>query len=98
MVVAGGDATNDADVDAGTGGGFVVRVRRGGNGIAPLEDLLMLLDRESRRGYGNAARHHVARHHVAHDLGISERTVRRRRDRTLNALRQASDAYLATVA
>ena len=53
----------------------------------------MLLDRESRRGYGNAARHHVA-----HDLGISERTVRRRRDRTLNALRQASDAYLATVA
>jgi len=93
MVVAGGDATNDADVDAGTGGGFVVRVRRGGNGIAPLEDLLMLLDRESRRGYGNAARHHVA-----HDLGISERTVRRRRDRTLHALRQASDAYLASVA
>jgi hypothetical protein len=65
----------------------------GGHGIAPLQDLLMLLDLESRRGYGNAARHRVA-----HDLGINERTVRRRRDRTLHALRQASDAYLATVA
>lgn len=65
----------------------------GGHGVAPLQDLLMLLDLESRRGYG-----HAARHHVAHNLGINERTVRRRRDRTLHALRQASDAYLATVA
>ena len=65
----------------------------GGHGIAPLQELLMLLDLETRRGYG-----HAARHHVAHDLGINERTVRRRRDRTLHALRQASDAYLATVA
>ena len=65
----------------------------GGHGIAPLQDLLMLLDLEARRGYG-----HAARHHVAHDLGINERTVRRRRDRALRALRQASDAYLATVA
>ena len=65
----------------------------GGHGVAPLQDLLMLLDLETRRGYG-----HAARHHVAHDLGINERTVRRRRDRTLHALRQASDAYLATVA
>jgi hypothetical protein len=65
----------------------------GGHGIAPLQDLLMLLDLESRRGYG-----HAARQHVAHDLGINERTVRRHRDRALDALRQASNAYLATVA
>jgi hypothetical protein len=53
----------------------------------------MLLDLESRRGYG-----HPARHHVAHDLGINERTVRRRRDRALDALRRAGDTYLAIVA
>ena len=65
----------------------------GGHGIAPLDDLLMLLDLERRRGYGTGTRHRVA-----HDLGINERTVRRRRDRALTALRNASDAYLATVA
>jgi hypothetical protein len=53
----------------------------------------MLLDLERRRGYGNGTRHCVAR-----DLGINERTVRRRRDRALTALRQASNDYLATVA
>jgi hypothetical protein len=65
----------------------------GGHGIAPLQDLLMLLDLERRRGYGTATRHRVA-----HDLGIHERTVRRRRDRALTALRDAKDAYLATAA
>ena len=65
----------------------------GGHGIAPLDDLLMLLDLERRRGYGTGTRHRVA-----HDLGINERTVRRRRERALTALRNASDAYLATVA
>ena len=53
----------------------------------------MLLDLERRRGYGTATRHRVA-----HDLGINERTVRRRRDRALAALRQAGPAYLAAVA
>jgi hypothetical protein len=65
----------------------------GGHGIAPLEDLLMLLDLERRRGYGTGTRHRVA-----HDLGVNERTIRRRRDKALTALREASDAYLATVA
>ncbi len=65
----------------------------GGHGIAPLRDLLMLLDLEQRRGYGTATRHRVA-----HDLRVNERTVRRRRDRALTALRHASDAYLAEVA
>ena len=65
----------------------------GGHGVAPLQDLLMLLDLEQRRGYGTATRHHIA-----DDLGINERTVRRRRDRALAALRQARPAYLAAVA
>ena len=65
----------------------------GGHGVAPLQDLLMLLDLERRRGYGTATRHRVA-----DDLGINERTVRRRRDRALTALRQAGPTYLAAVA
>jgi hypothetical protein len=65
----------------------------GGHGVAPLQDLLMLLDLEQRRGYGTATRHRVA-----HDLGINERTVRRRRDRALTALRHAGPVYLASVA
>ena len=65
----------------------------GGHGVAPLQDLLMLLDLEQRRGYGNATRHRIA-----DDLGINERTVRRRRDRALAALRQAGPTYLAAVA
>ena len=56
-------------------------------------DLLMLLDLERRRGYGTATRHRVA-----NDLGINERTVRRRRDRAIAALRQAAPTYLASVA
>ena len=65
----------------------------GGHGVAPLEDLLMLLELERRRGYGTATRHRVA-----HELGVNERTIRRRRDRALTALREAGDDYLATVA
>ena len=61
--------------------------------VAPLQDLLMLLDLEQRRGYGTATRHRVA-----DDLGINERTVRRRRDRALAALRRAGPTYLAEVA
>jgi hypothetical protein len=65
----------------------------GGHGVAPLQDLLMLLDLEQRRGYGTATRHRVA-----HDLGINERTVRRRRDRAITALRAVRWEYLATAA
>ena len=65
----------------------------GGRGVAPLQDLLMLLDLERRRGYGNATRHRIA-----NDLGINERTVRRRRDRAITALREAAPSYLASVA
>ena len=53
----------------------------------------MLLDLERRRGYGTATRHRVA-----NDLGINERTVRRRRDRAIAALRQAAPTYLTSVA
>ena len=35
---------------------------------------------------------------VANDLGINERTVRRRRDRAIAALRQAAPTYLTSVA
>ena len=65
----------------------------GSHGIAPLEDLLMLLDLERRRGYGTGSRQRVAQ-----ERGINERTIRRRRDKALTALREASDAYLANVA
>ena len=65
----------------------------GGHGIAPLQDLLMLLDLEHRRGYGTATRHRVA-----DDLGVNERTVRRRRDRALASLRDAKQKYLAEAA
>ena len=65
----------------------------GGNGIAPVEDLQMLLDLERHRGYGTATRHRVAQ-----DLGVNERTVRRRRERALTAIRVAADAYFSSVA
>ena len=65
----------------------------GGHGVAPLQDLLMLLELERRRGYGTATRRRVAG-----DLCINERTVRRRRDRALNSLREARWEYLATAA
>ena len=65
----------------------------GGHGIATPEDLLMLLDLERRRGYCSDIRHKVA-----NELGVNERTVRRRRDRALTAVREARGYYLATVA
>ena len=52
----------------------------------------MLVDLECTRGHGIGARHLIA-----HDLGVDERTVRRRPDRTPRALRNAGPAYLAEV-
>ena len=83
------DAEND-DVDIDV---IDMLLWAGEHGIAPLQDLQMLLDQERRRGYGTATRHRVA-----NDLGINERTVRRRRDRALTSLRDARWAYLATAA
>ena len=57
--------------------------------IAPPEDLALLVELERHRAYGTATRHRVA---VA--FGINERTLRRRRDRTLTALRAAALEYL----
>jgi hypothetical protein len=62
-------------------------------GVATIEDLRLLLELERCRGYGRAAGKQVAA-----AFGISEKTVRRRRDRTLGALRAGTDAYLAEVA
>lgn len=59
------------------------------NGVASRADLMLLT--EVYRGRG-------ARCRVAAEWGLSERTVRRRRDRTLAALRGAADRYLAEVA
>lgn len=58
-------------------------------GIASRRDLALLVDLEYERGYGTAARHRVAA-----SFGINERTLRRRRDRTLAALRLAAEDYL----
>jgi hypothetical protein len=57
--------------------------------IAPPEDLALLVEFERHRGYGTAARHRVAA-----AFAINERTLRRRRDRTLTALRAAVPRYL----
>ena len=62
-------------------------------GVAPAEDLRLLLALEHHRGYGARA---GAR--VAAAWGVNQRTVRRRRDRTLRKLRQAAGAYLAEAA
>lgn len=80
-------AIND-DVDLGDLLAWAART-----GVAIREDLRLLLELERHHGYGNAARHRVAA-----DFGINERTVRRRRDRTLAALRAAGAAYLAAAA
>ena len=58
-------------------------------GIASRRDLALVVELEHQRGYGTAARHRVAA-----SFGINERTVRRRRDRTLAALRLAVEDYL----
>lgn len=61
--------------------------------VAPSADLTLLLElaRSVEDGPG-------ARERVAQVRGVNERTVRRRRDRTLTALRGASGRYLSAVA
>lgn len=59
------------------------------NGVASRADLMLLTEVFGGQG---------ARCRVAAEWGLSERTVRRRRDRTLAALRGAADRYLAEVA
>ncbi len=54
------------------------------------DDLRLLVESEQRRGAFQAA--------AAHSLGISERQIRRRRERTLRALRDLAPVYLAAVA
>jgi hypothetical protein len=54
------------------------------------DDLRLLVESEQERGGFQAA--------AARTLGISERQVRRRRQRALSALRNIAPAYLATVA
>lgn len=56
-------------------------------------DLRLLVELERSRGYRNHARDQVAA-----AFGINERTVRRRRDRALAALRAATGEYLRAVA
>jgi hypothetical protein len=65
------------------------------HGIASEADLRLLLELARQRdlGYG-----HGGRLAVAARYGVDERTIRRRRDRTLAALRAARPAYLAAVA
>ncbi len=62
-------------------------------GVVPARDVALLLDVERTREHGGPAQLRVAA-----AWGINERTLRRRRDRALTALRQASDAYLAACA
>ena len=57
--------------------------------VAGADDLRMLVSLHERAGYGTGARHRVAA-----EFGINERTVRRRRDRTLTALRAAGPRFL----
>lgn len=56
-------------------------------GVAPPNDLVMLL--LSERAPAGPSRHAVAR-----EFGVHERTLRRRRSRTLSVLQAASDRYL----
>ncbi len=57
------------------------------------DDVALLVEFERARGYGARARQRVSAAH-----GIHERTLRRRRDRTLAALRQAGASYRSAVA
>lgn len=58
-------------------------------GLVSRDDVRLLVEFERRRGYGQHARHHVAAR-----FGINERTLRRRRHRTLKVLRAAAGDYL----
>ena len=62
-----------------------------GAGVAPAGDLALLWDRVAGSGMPGHAQ-------LAADLGVDERTLRRRRCRTIAALRDSSSAYLAAVA
>ncbi len=59
-------------------------------GVATSQDLALLIDLELEQRPG-------VRHHVAAKHGVHERTVRRRRARTLTALQQARSTYLRDV-
>ena len=59
------------------------------NNVAGADDLRMLVSLHERAGYGTGSRHRIAA-----EFGINERTLRRRRDRTLTALRAAGPRFL----
>ena len=59
------------------------------NNVAVADDMRMLLRLHQLAGYGTNCRHRVAA-----EFGINERTLRRRRDRTLAALRHAAPRFL----
>ena len=59
------------------------------NDVAGADDMRMLVRLHELAGYGTASRHRVAA-----EFGINERTLRRRRDRTLAALQAAAPRYL----
>ncbi len=62
-----------------------------GAGVAPVGDLELLWDRIAGAGTSGQAE-------LAADLGVDERTLRRRRRRTVQSLRDSSSAYLTAVA
>ena len=59
------------------------------NDVVGADDLRMLVALHQPAGYGTGRRHSIAA-----EFGISERTLRRRRDRTVLALRAASPRFL----
>lgn len=75
-------ATGDDDLDLID---FLMWAAR--TGVAPPTDLAMLL--ASERAPAGPGRHAVAR-----EFGVHERALRRRRSKTLSALRAATDRYL----
>jgi len=62
-----------------------------GAGVAPVGDLELLWDQIAGAGTSGQAE-------FAADLGVDERTLRRRRRRTVRSLRDSSSAYLTAVA
>ncbi len=62
-----------------------------GAGVAPVGDLELLWDQIAAAGTSGQAQ-------LAADLGVDERTLRRRRRRTVRSLRDSSSAYLTAVA
>jgi hypothetical protein len=61
----------------------------GANQVAGADDLRLLVRLHELSGYGTGSRHRVAA-----EFGINEKTLRRRRDRTLAALRAAGPRFL----